>query len=296
MLVPLGFILLLLLGAVSLLSSAVLPSSVFGDTAMFITWPLTGAIVYGLWKVMARHITRILQIKKFAETNNITYLDGEPNNQPGLIFQPGNSKRFYPALELPNTPHLIFGNYRYTIGSGKSRQTYRYGFIRVQLSRKLPHVILDATSNNFMGRFSNLAWFGTKQRIELEGDFNKYFSVHCPENYGRDTLYWLTPELMELLKNHMSNYDIEIVDNYVYAYTRSRFKLHEQTIRSLIGLGSWLHHEFEENTHRYSDERIGSYAANVVAKQGRRLKQRFSWISIAVVILYITIRILAEII
>lgn len=134
-----------------------------------------------------------------------------------------------------------------------------------------------------MKRFSNLGNFGKNQRIELEGNFNQHFNVYCPEDYGRDTLYWLTPELMALLIDHMARYDIEVIDNYVYVYSR-QFTLDEHTIRNLIGLGTWIYQEFEENTHRYADERIGSFSTNMVAEQGRRLKRRIPWVLVAIVI------------
>src|SRR5690606_3882696 len=95
--------------------------------------------------------------------------------------------------------------------------------------------------------------------------------------YERDMLYWLTPELMQLLKTHFASYDIEVMDNYVYLYSRNTFALDETGIKNLLSLSGWLHEEFEENTHRYSDERVGSFAANAITQPGRRLKRKFQW-------------------
>lgn len=252
-------------------------------------------IPFAIWRVIARSLQESLRIKTFAEANNIQYLNGQPSGQPGVLFQYGHTRSFAPALALPGKVGAMFGNYKYVTGSGKNQRTHRNGFVRCQLARKLPHVLLDATSNNFIKMISNLGSFDANQRIELEGDFNEYFNVYTPSGYGRDALYWLTPELMELLKNHMNTYDIEVVDNYVYAYSATPFKINEQTIKALLTLVNWLDYQFEQNTRRYSDERVGSFMANVVSQPGRRLKRHVSWLAIAGVVFYIILRVGLEI-
>lgn len=257
-----------------------------------------GVIVYVVWRSLKQSALTALRAKSFAEANKLRLLGHadtqDPTLHPGLIFQLGSDRQFVPAFEFPNNANTIVGNYQYTTGSGKNRRVHQHGFVRIRLSRKLPHVLLDATSNNFMRRVSNLSTFKDEQKIELEGDFNQYFNTYAPVNYGRDTLYWLTPELMELLKIHMSSYDIEVVDNYVYVYSQGSFSMNEQTMPKLLDLAAWLHHEFEENTDRYSDERVGSFTANVIAEPGKRLKKGVPWLAIIATIVYIIIEFMAE--
>jgi hypothetical protein len=241
-----------------------------------------------LWLIFRLSALRSLRYSKFAEANNITLLTGEAKFHPGLTFSLGHSRRFNPGFALPDKAQTNFGNYTWVTGSGKNSKTHHQGFVSINLSRKLPHVVLDAQKNNRFANLSNLpVGLKSRQQISLEGDFDKHFTVYCPSDYGRDTLYWLTPELMALLIDKFADYDVEVVDNYVYLYPNGAFDLDQTTIENIVNLAEWLYQEFEDNTHRYSDERVASFAANVVDKDGRRLKQRVSTGTIIGVIFFI---------
>ncbi|MGG1909414.1 hypothetical protein AB1285_20610 [Microbacterium sp. NRRL B-14842] len=83
---------------------------------------------------------------------------------PPRPFAPGHRPR-------PRThPRFVeFGNYQYTVQSGKNSTTYRWGYVAVKLDVPLPNIVLDAKGNNGFG--SNLpASFQRAQRLSLEGD------------------------------------------------------------------------------------------------------------------------------
>ena len=84
----------------------------------------------------------------------------------------------------------------------------------------LPHIVLDATSNN--GLFgSNLpSTFARSQRLSLEGDFDRYFSMYCPEGYETDALYLFTPDIMARFIDNAAALDVEIVDDWLFLYTK----------------------------------------------------------------------------
>ena len=84
----------------------------------------------------------------------------------------------------------------------------------------LPHIVLDATSNN--GLFgSNLpSTFARSQRLSLEGDFDRYFSLYCPEGYETDALYLFTPDIMARFIDNAAALDVEIVDDWLFLYTK----------------------------------------------------------------------------
>lgn len=230
-----------------------------------------------VWFLARRSALRSLRYTKFAEANDITILTTKTTTHPGLTFGLGHSQKFNPGFELPDKAQTNFGNYTWVTGSGKNSRTHHQGFVSINVSRKLPHVVLDAQKNNRFANISNLpVGLKARQQISLEGDFDKHFTVYCPADYGRDTLYWLTPELMALLIDKFSDYDVEVVDNYVYLYPNGAFKLDQPTIENIVSLAEWLYQEFEDNTHRYSDERVASFTANIVDKDGRRLKKGIS--------------------
>jgi hypothetical protein len=243
---------------------------------------------FWLWVSFRRSALRGLRYSKFAEANGITFLTGEAKTHPGLTFSLGHSRRFNPGFAIDNKAHTNFGNYTWVTGSGRNSTTHHQGFVSINLSRKLPHVVLDAQKNNRFANLSNLpVGLKSRQQISLEGDFDKHFTVYCPSDYGRDTLYWLTPELMALLIDKFADYDVEVVDNYVYLYPNGAFDLDQTTIENIVNLAEWLYQELQDNTHRYSDERVASFTANTVDKDGRRLKQRASAGTIIGAILFV---------
>ncbi len=273
------------------LPSAPMPARIAG--LLLLVLACAYSMYYVLWKLLAHFMANNMRRRAFATANSLQYLDGRPSQEQGVLFKLGHSQTFTGGFVVPGPGRLTMANYQYVTGSGKSTRVFDFGVVRCDISRRLPNVLLDATSNNFMKRFSNLGGFGDDQKIELEGDFSQYFNVHCPPGYGTDVLYWLTPELMQLLKQYMTNYDIEVIDNHIYAYSETPFKLDQAGIQSGLQLANWLHAEFEENTHRYSDARVANATANVVAEQGRRLKHKKPWVLATILlIIYILFHIL----
>lgn len=237
------------------------------------------------------HAKQRLRLSMFAKDNQFEYTAkiSDPG-EPGIIFDEGHSRQAINVLtgSSHGSDFSIF-NYQYVTGSGKSRQTHVYGVIKMSLSRRLPHVLLDAKSNNLFGKISNLpASFGGNQSLRLEGNFNTYFDVHVPDGYGQDTLYFLTPELMALLIDHGRKFDIEVVDDVLYLYSSSALRLNtSDSVKAVFDVMQRLWTEFEENTTRYRDERIGDKMANLIAPEGRRLKKGISWVAYILIAAYI---------
>lgn len=103
-------------------------------------------------------------------------------------------------------------------------QSDRLGYIAITLDREVPQILLDANHNNTLG--SNLLGSArTQDRISLEGDFYKHFTVHGPKNFNTDIRAILTPDAMAFFMDEASNYDIEFVDKVVYVYKNGGFDL-----------------------------------------------------------------------
>lgn len=235
------------------------------------------------------------QLRQFVAANQLVYIDAQFSTSAfqGVIFGKGHSRHFVSGLTSVSQDWLV-ANYQYTVGSGKNSRTFDYGLIRIQLPRKLPNVLFDAKKNNFI--VSNLeSNVNPDQKIVLEGDFNNYFTVYGPSGYGRDILYFLTPELMSCLVDHAAGYDIEIIDDQLFLYSVSPFmfqsKRLKSTLETISQVANRLSTEFADNTKRYADERVlQAQLINEVAPQGRRLKtgrmKLSTWIIIAVIMLW----------
>ena len=163
---------------------------------------------------------------------------------------------------MAHQPRFVeFANYQYTTGSGKNRTTHRWGYVAIKLDVPLPNIVLDATSNN--GLFgSNLpATFDRDQKLSLEGDFDEYFSLYCPEGYEQDALYLFTPDIMARFIDHAAALDVEIVDDWLFLYGKREFSsLDPATWAWLFSVVAALLDKFAQWA-RWRDEKLQADAA-----------------------------------
>lgn len=180
--------------------------------------------VYWLIRGRADARERRYRLHQFASINDMTYRPRIENPPlPGMIFGRGSSRAANDAVRREHPRFVEFANYRYTTGSGKNETTHRWGYVAVRLDVPLPHIVLDAKSNN--GLFgSNLPTALDKsQRLELEGDFNRHFTLYCPEGYERDALYLFTPDIMARFIDDAAALDVEIIDDWLFFYAKRDF-------------------------------------------------------------------------
>lgn len=238
------------------------------------------------------------RLDSFARDNGLLFSRSDPNpSYPGAIFGQGDDRTAFDHLRSASDRFLDYGNYRYTIGSGKNRVTRYWGFLALQLDRALPNMLLDSKANNGLLGGTNLPGFAKDQVLSLEGDFDKYFTLYCPKEYERDALYVFTPDLMALLIDEAAPFDVEIIDQWMFVYSNTRFDmrqpaLHQRLFRIIDTVGAKTLHQ----TDRYTDERVQDFAANVVAPQGRRLKRGVSVVAIIVAVVVVAMWVLPWII
>lgn len=243
---------------------------------------------------------RWYRLDRFARANGMSFTPhvGGPA-LPGMIFSQG-SERAASDLVRGQSPRFVeFANYRYTTGSGKNKTTHRWGYVAVKLDVPLPNIVLDATGNNGLFGGSNLPkTFDRKQRLSLEGDFDRYFSLYCPAGYERDALYLFTPDIMARFIDHAAALDVEIVDDWLFLYAKRDFStLDPATWAWLFSVVGALLDKFAQWA-RWRDERLRADAASPlpfaapaaalrpppgVAAPGRRLKRGVPWATVIAV-------------
>jgi hypothetical protein len=223
---------------------------------------------------------RWLRMDRFARANGFTFSPESPNpGYPGAIFQLGDSRKATEHFRTTEGRFLDFGNYQYTTGSGKNRTTRTWGFLAIELDRRLPHMVLDSKANNGLFGGTNLpANFHKEQILALEGDFNEYFTLYCPKEYERDALYVFTPDLMALLIDNAAPFDVEIVDAWMFVYSASAFPAAQPAVyQRLLRIVETVGSKTLTQTDRYQDDRAAApFAANIVAPEGTRLKRGVS--------------------
>jgi hypothetical protein len=210
-----GLLMSMLDGAASLL--ALIP-------AIVILGGIVLGVVFGI-RAFRNSGVRAYRLATFAQANGMVYAGRIPAPAlPGMIFSQGSSRQSIDAVRGDVPRFVEFANYLYTTGSGKNQTTHRWGYVAIKLDVPLPHIVLDALGNNGLFGASNLpASFDADQRLSLEGDFDKYFTLSCPRGYERDALYLFTPDIMARFIDNAAALDVEIVDDWLFLYARRDF-------------------------------------------------------------------------
>ncbi|MCR2784813.1 MULTISPECIES: DUF3137 domain-containing protein [unclassified Microbacterium] len=156
--------------------------------------------------------------------------------------------RAYPRFTASD---VEFGN----ILRGANRSS-GWQYIAIKLPAPLPHVILDATSNNRLG--SDLpTTIDRGQRISLEGDFDSWFQAYSPVQYRQEALYVLTPDVMAALIDEASRFNVEIVDDFLVFFTSPSADFAEpEHWQSLDGILTNVAPRIIARARRYVDERV----------------------------------------
>ncbi len=262
---------------------------------------MVGTFLYFTVTTFRKHQRRFALLKRFASRNGAEAKSNTfPQGYDGLIFNQGHSRRITLSVAFPDG--LELGNYTYAEGGGKNTKFFTWSFIAVPLNRPMPHIILDAKSNNMLGRFTNLpVAYQSTQKISLEGDFDSYFTLYAPQDYDQDILYLFTPDVMVALIDHGQSYDIEIINQTMYLYRMQTIDFDsESSLRIPMSTANILAQKIIDQNQNYRDsrlqmptnaEQVTSIASQStdIASQGRKLKvgiKASSVISFIVVMLY----------
>lgn len=236
---------------------------------------VTAAAVTGwrAWTGSAATWEKRLRLREFAAARDCSYGGHVPAPPyPGMIFDIGTDRRSYDSVRALSGRALDVANYRYTVRRDRSSTVHRWGYLALKLDRRLPHMVLDATSNNLLFGSNLPRRFGKGSVLSLEGDFDRYFTLYCPPEYGRDALYVFTPDLMALLIDESSAFDVEIVDDWMFVYSTEPFDLLQPAVwQRLERIVDTVGSKTLSQTERYADERVPDPRLNVVAPQGRRI-------------------------
>lgn len=178
-------------------------------------------------------------------------------------------------------PRLQFGlaAHQGDKGSPKGpRHAFRY--LSMRLPRALPHLIIDARGN---GSLRSL--LPGSQRLQLEGDFDRYFTAYVPSGYERDALELLTPDVMACLIDHGRSWDIEVIDDTLQlASTKLRKRSDRSESAAMLLFAELVGAELGHQAATYSDPRAKTPRVQVAA-QGRRLRRRSTaWTTAAFIV------------
>jgi hypothetical protein len=167
-------------------------------------------------------------LKSFAQANNYGFLSyGFLPDQSGLIFDIGYGPEFSDIVYglYRNWPFYLFV-YSYSIDDQESSKRYARTVLSIDCMAPLPSFVLRKYRllQIFEEEGESLRAHGYTQKIELEGDFDKYFQVFIKPDTQVEVLTILTPDFMELIMK-LDQYEIEVTeDGKLYVYYHSTIK------------------------------------------------------------------------
>ncbi|MCU1415279.1 MAG: hypothetical protein JWN80_2619 [Microbacteriaceae bacterium] len=214
------------------------------------------------------------ELPQFALANNLSYtgVTSDPD-YPGALFGLPEAVNKVTTDHLQPTSGREFdiGTLEYTINKGKQQRLQAFGYIAVRLDRALPNMVLSSIANRQQG-VSELPPIDGSQKLQLEGDFNEYFTLYCPKGYERDALYFFTPDLMELLIDEVGDFDVEVVDDWFFVYSPRPFtSVGVHTWERLFRIVDIVGAKAAEQAEHYSDP--NATVAGSVAPAGARLQE-----------------------
>jgi len=267
------------------------------DSAVFVIFGLVFIIVPLLMTVVAlkgllNMYQKDAQSKLFAKDNNIALLENFVNPPyNGTLFNQGGNRIISLGYVLQQTPHIEVGNLTFTSNSDNRNSTV-YGYVKIELTKNLPHIVLDSVKNNTYGPSIPVS-FANNQKVSLEGDFNAFYTVYAPQGYEQDALYLLTPDVMNALTQLSKSYDIELIDNQVYLYHCGAMNLaSEQEIKGVLAAIAVIQKEIGKQSEMYRDDTMPTQISNVVSSSGQRLNTKFN---VAGAVVAITIFVLSAV-
>src|SRR5690606_5391781 len=87
----------------------------------------------------------------------------------------------------------------------------------IELPHHMPHMVIDSLVEDTDISVLPVR-FARSQKIDLEGDFYKYFAVYAPDRRELDALIVLAPDVMLTLLEQGAKGDIEFIDKRLYVY------------------------------------------------------------------------------
>jgi hypothetical protein len=202
---------LLVVFASVLREGAVVVGILFGIPALLLIGVVV-SIPFLMRRAQRTQEDRRWRLAGFAQEVGMEYVPALPDPAlPGAIFHIGDARTAYDMLRAPLPRFVEVGNHSYTVSNGKTTTTSRWGYIAVRLDVPLPHIVLDAVGNG-----ARLGSWERGQHLSLEGDFDRYFRLYCPEGYERDALYLFTPDVMARFIDNAAVLEVEIVDEWMF--------------------------------------------------------------------------------
>lgn len=184
--------------------------------------------------------------QQFGASIGFTYTPtADMSTVSGRLFSIGRAQRIYDVLSGTQNgrPTRIF-SYQYTVGSGKSSHTEYSTVFETRFSNDMPDIVLTTKQ---LGYAADMPPFGGGERVELEGDFNKYFSLKVPKGYEQEAYEIFTPDIMATLIDRAKDLNFEFNGPTLYIYS-DWLIMQRDRLQAMFDLAEYLEGLFQRSS------------------------------------------------
>jgi hypothetical protein len=168
----------------------------------------------------------------------------------GKLFRLGHGQSIYDVLSgKHNGRDSRMFSYCFTVGSGKNSHTYYFTVFEATFSNMMPDIVLSAKTGLFSSTPSigSLSLFDGSTHVELEGDFNEYFTIRVPKGYETEVYQILPPDVMANLIDRAKDLNFEFYGNKLYIYA-TKLILQRDKLQAMFDLAQYLEDLFSRST------------------------------------------------
>ena len=182
---------------------------------------------------------------------------------PGVMFRSGEKVVASEVIDAQgsDTPFLAGSLVGLYAADTSIPRMMAASFVAIPLERTVPHIVLFGRGIGML-KLAGIQ-VGGDQKLSLEGDFDRSFTLYCPAGYERDALEIFTPDLMQLLMDTTSGCDVELVDDWMFVYSRPGRYRKPEAIDGLVAVTERVQSNVRRQTSGYRDERSAPAAATV---------------------------------
>ncbi len=171
------------------------------------------AILQRRWTLANREFVTatVDKLPAFARANGWGYAEREDAIpfRHDLFDTPYDDPRLLWVLRATEPREVVLATFVRDIPQkGGSAYPLPTAFAAVRLDRPMPHVLVEPRSNLLPG-------LAAEQRLSLEGDFDRHFTVFAAEGAEIEALTMLTPDVMAAMIDDAGPWSIEVVDDWL---------------------------------------------------------------------------------
>jgi len=199
-------------------------------------------LFFNAWVIYAVPKIYAWRVRVFAQKNNLHLL---PQSKLVGFIPPSvnradvhNVQAVGCALPVAGQKVTVF-DYTCVVGSGKHKEYMARGLAALQLKGDYPHLYLDSKKNGKNHQYA------ANQRVELEGDFAKYFDVYMPEGSQAGSLTVFAPDMMQTILDTGKLFDVEIQGNQAVIIS-NELTFTRRVLPSVLSCAAGLSKEFKE--------------------------------------------------